>query len=121
MTLFFSKFASHQSKHQTTSKMGCQPSGCRWPLLIFPTGLCGYVWLTYYTITPRVLDGYSSRPIYRRKTGGKNLYRTNKTHAAHFDQNELCKLNGNINCPLYLRIRCVFLLLPPEKIWVELE
>ena len=49
MTIHFSMLANHQSRHQATSKTGCQPSDCRWRLLIFLMGYCGYVW---HFITP---------------------------------------------------------------------
>ena len=32
--ILFSMLANHQVKHQATQKVGCQPSDCRWPLIL---------------------------------------------------------------------------------------
>ena len=40
----FSKVANHQTRHQATHKVGCQPGDCIMVTLIFLRGLCGYVW-----------------------------------------------------------------------------
>ena len=43
----YSLLANHQSRHPTTSKMGHEPSDCRW-LLYSSLGVCvGMYWLTY--------------------------------------------------------------------------
>ena len=59
----FSKLANHQSRHQATHKVGCQPGDCIiMATSIFLKGLCRYVWVNMLI--------YHSRgdPTFRRGT-----------------------------------------------------
>ena len=49
-----SKLTNHQIRHQqATHKVGCRPGDCICMVtLIFPRGLCGYVWVNVLTLSP---------------------------------------------------------------------
>ena len=51
MTILFYMLAYHQIRHQDTCNVGCQPGDCRWSVNL-PQGLCGYVWVNKFTLSP---------------------------------------------------------------------
>ena len=44
VTMLFPLLANHQDRHQATSKMGCQPGDCMWPLQFSP-GVCTVMYM----------------------------------------------------------------------------
>ena len=49
----FYKLANHQTRHQTTQKVGCQPGDCIWLLQCSPGVCVGIYGLTYSLYHPR--------------------------------------------------------------------
>ena len=51
MTLLFSMFANHQTGHQATRKVDCQPGDCRWPVNITQEFVYRLTYSFYYPQT----------------------------------------------------------------------